>query len=80
MGLRPNAGALLAGGPLASSLGVNRWVHGLADGDRVRLANLLARLADYRNPLTHRRAGTQEESKQVMALALEAAGVVVRLG
>jgi HEAT repeat protein len=80
LSLREIAAALIVGGPLAEPLGVQRWQGPLVDGQRLALANRLAKLASWRNPLTHRRAGTAEDARKGRELALEAASLAVSLG
>lgn len=79
-GLRVMAAVLLVTGPLAARTGLPTWGDSLPPVDRGRLAHALAELARLRNPLTHQRAGTRAEAAGVRALALQASGLVVRLG
>ena len=77
--LRAVAGALVCGGPLAGTLGLQPWLLSVSAADQGSLAATLVALANTRNRLTHRASGRPEDASAARALALSAAEVVVRL-
>ena len=79
LSLRDLATSLLVSGPLADRVGIGHWSSGLDDVGRTVLANRLTQLAWWRNPLTHRRAGTIDDVRRAREIALEAAALITRL-
>jgi hypothetical protein len=74
--LRAVAGALICGGPLASTLGISPWLPSVPLSEQGALAFALVRLANTRNRLTHRVAGRAEDAAAARTLALSAAQVL----